>query len=111
MYRGVKKRKKLAQASIDGASTEITLNLTRSLRVKKQKKRALKNGKKKRNEKFRNSSINKYFSRSINFYTFENPNSKNIGKMKSVEKYNQDLEIDIIINREKKKSNLNSNIQ
>lgn len=31
--------------------------------------------------------------------------------MKSVEKYNQDLEIDIIINREKKKSNLNSNIQ
>lgn len=34
-----REKKKLVQASIDGASTEITLNLTRSLRVKKKKKK------------------------------------------------------------------------
>lgn len=56
-----REKKKLAQASIDGASTEITLNLTRSLRVKKKKK--------KRKWKFwDNQQFNKYFSHSTNFY-------------------------------------------
>lgn len=55
-----REKKKLAQASIDGASTEITLNLTRSLRVKKKKK--------KENESSGTQQFNKYFSHSTNFY-------------------------------------------
>lgn len=55
-----REKKKLAQASIDGASTEITLNLTRSLRVKKKKK--------KENGSSGTQQFNKYFSHSTNFY-------------------------------------------
>lgn len=66
-------KKKLAQASIDGASTEITLNLTRSLRVKKKKKK-----KKKMEVPGRNSSINIFLIRRI--FTFRKSNFKNIGE-------------------------------
>lgn len=68
-----REKKKLAQASIDGASTEITLNLTRSLRVKKKKKR-----KKKMEVLGRNSSINIFLIRRI--FTFRKSNFKNIGE-------------------------------
>lgn len=65
-----REKKKLAQASIDGASTEITLNLTRSLRVKKKKKK-----KKKMEVPGRNSSINIFLIRRI--FTFRKSNFKN----------------------------------
>lgn len=68
-----REKKKLAQASIDGASTEITLNLTRSLRVKKKKKK-----KKKMEVVGRNSSINIFLIRRI--FTFRKSNFKNIGE-------------------------------
>lgn len=67
-----REKKKLAQASIDGASTEITLNLTRSLRVKKKKK------KKKMEVPGCNSSINIFLIRRI--FTFRKSNFKNIGE-------------------------------
>lgn len=71
-----REKKKLAQASIDGASTEITLNLTRSLRVKKKKK--------KENESSGTQQFNKYFSHS-NFYfyflLFENRISRILGRI------------------------------
>lgn len=68
-----REKKKLAQASIDGASTEITLNLTRSLRVKKKKKKK-ENG----SSGTTNSSINIFLIRRI--FTFRKSNFKNIGE-------------------------------